>query len=114
MEKDVTNLNEVIEQQDAHHRLLCALEGRPYETPAERKRLSVLAEAWRRGELIADVLAEGGDPLPEGIEARLAAALRGETYVALPAGIHQPLAEALESGGPALPEGIEGRLARAL
>jgi hypothetical protein len=82
MEKD---LHEVIVEQDAHHRLLCAIGGQPYAPPAERTKVATLA-----------------------------AALRGETYVALPAGVHQRLAEALGAGGPALPDGVHARLARAL
>ncbi len=82
MDKD---LQEVIEHHDAHHRLACALDGQPYQTPTERQNIAGLVEALHHGD----------PPTP------------------LPAGIEQRLAEAL-GGAPALPAGIEARLARAL
>jgi hypothetical protein len=109
-----TELQEGIEKHDAHRRLRCAVEGRPYAPPAERTKIATLAEALRRGEPITAALVDGRAPRPEGAQARLAAALRGETYVALPAGAHTRLAEALGAGGPALPPGVHARLARAL
>jgi hypothetical protein len=112
MDKD---LHEVLVEKDAHHRLLCAIEGRRYETPADRTKVATLAEAVRRGEPITAMLVDGRAPRPENIHARFAAAVRGEAHVVLPEGVHQRLAEALGAGGPALPEGnLHERLARAL
>jgi hypothetical protein len=87
-------------EQDAHHRLLCAIEGRPYDPPAERARRATLVEALRRGAPLTDVLAEGHAPLPEDAHAHLVAAVRGETYVALPSlpddGFHARLVRAVQ------------------
>jgi hypothetical protein len=111
-EKD---LQEVLVETDAHERLHCAITGTPYCAPAERKKLSVLVEAVRRGQPITEaLLIEGRDPLPEDVHARLAAALRGEAYVPLPAGIHRRLAEALSPGSPAVSQDIYERLAAAV
>ena len=100
---------------DVHTRLHCAITGLPYVAPAERTQVATLAEALRRGEPIKDALVDGRARLPDNIHARLAAAVRGETYVALPEGVHQRLAEALGAGEAAGPEGtIHERLARAL
>ena len=79
------DLQELLEKQDIDHRLLCAIDGRPYETPAEREKIARLVEALHHG--------APHTPLPTGIDQRLAEALGGE---------------------PALPDGIEARLARAL
>ena len=107
MEKD---LHEVIETHDAEHRLLCALDGRPYQTPAERQKIALLVEALGRGAPITEALAglrEGRTPASTRI------ARHGDPHAPLPAGIEQRLAEAL-TGEPTLPDGIEARLARAL
>jgi hypothetical protein len=107
-----TALQEVVEQ-DAHHRLVCAVENRPYVPPAERAKVATLAEALRRGEPIDGVL-EGHARLPEDAHAQLVAAVRGAAYVALPAGAHARLAEAVGGSRPALPaDDLHARLVRA-
>jgi hypothetical protein len=108
MEKDLKTLQEVIVATDAHRRLRCAIEGRPYEKPADRTKVVTLAEALRRGASVTGALVEGRRPA--GIHARLAAALGGAAYQPLPAGVHQRLAEAVG----ARPKGIHARLARAV
>jgi hypothetical protein len=98
---------------EAHERLRCAIEDRAYHAPVDRARHAVLAEAVRRGAPITDALAEGRDPLPKDIHARLAAAVRGQDYIALPADIHERLAAAI-TGESAVAAGIYECLARAV
>jgi hypothetical protein len=43
------SLQEVLVEKDGHHRLLCAIEHRPYDPPAERAKVATLAEALRQG-----------------------------------------------------------------
>ena len=98
--------------EDAHERLRCAVSGRPYLAPAERAQRNRLATAIRLGQPITEALSGGHARLPEDVHARLAAALRGETYVALPENIHQRLAET--AAGPDHSKDIHARLARAV
>jgi hypothetical protein len=90
-EKD---LQEVLVATDFHHRLRCAIEGLIYDPPAECAKVATLAEVLRRGGPIQDVR------LPEDVPARIAASMRGETYVALPSlpddGFHARLVRAVQ------------------
>jgi len=56
--------------------------------------------------------AKGAKSLPESIHARMAVAVGGEPFIAIPTGTHQKLAEAMGTSE-ALPEGIHQRMARA-
>jgi hypothetical protein len=53
-EKD---LQEVIEKEDAHHRVFCAVKDLDYEGPAERKNREAFVAAVARGRLVHDALA---------------------------------------------------------